>query len=163
MGDRVAVMSDGLLTQVGDPRTVYERPANVFVAGFIGSPSMSFANMTVSSNGGGVVLSHGDLRIQTGGQAASLPPEVIVGVRPEHARIWEDGGKLLGPLSGRAEYVEMLGRETLIGVGLADDTRLVVQADADANVAVGDTVPFGVEGGRLHLFHPETKTALGRI
>jgi len=163
MGDRIAVMSEGLLAQVGDPRTVYEHPANMFVAGFIGSPSMSFARMGVSQNGGNAVLSHGDVRVETTTSAPDLPSEVVVGVRPEHARIWEDGARLLGPLTGKAEYVEMLGRETLIGVGLADDTRLVVQANADAQVSVGDSIPFGIEPGHIYLFHAETEAALGRL
>ena len=62
MGDRVAVMSEGVLEQVGDPRTVYEEPANVFVAGFIGSPAMSFATMRAARNDGTLTLSRGDCR-----------------------------------------------------------------------------------------------------
>src|SRR5207244_8574832 len=107
MGDRVAVMSEGLLAQVGDPRTVYEHPANVFVAGFIGSPSMSFAPMNAAVNGGGVVLSRGEIRLETNSGSQPLPSEVIVGVRPEHARLWDEGERLLGPVTGRVEYVEM--------------------------------------------------------
>jgi ABC-type sugar transport system ATPase subunit len=163
MGDRVAVMSEGHLAQVGDPRTVYEHPANVFVAGFIGSPSMSFAPMNATLDGGGVVLSHGELRVETTTSSPVLPAEVIVGVRPEHARVWGDVPGLLGPIIGRVEYVEMLGRETLIGVGLADDTRLVVQADADASVNLGDSIAFGIEPGRMYVFDAETEEALGRL
>ncbi len=163
MGDRVVVMSEGLLAQVGEPRTVYEQPANVFVAGFIGSPSMSFAPMSVTPNGGRVTLSRGELRVETTTAPLGLPADVIVGVRPEHARLWHDGARLLGPITGRVEYVEMLGRETLIGVAVADQTRLVVQADADAGVRPGDTVPFGIEPGRMYLFDQRTEEALGRL
>jgi ABC-type sugar transport system ATPase subunit len=86
LGDRIAVLNDGRLEQVGTPEALYERPANMFVGGFIGSPPMSF-----------------------------LPwKDGIAGVRPEHVRPWEDG--LIGPITGRVAYVEALGRETLVGV-----------------------------------------------
>src|SRR5215475_3206781 len=78
MGDRIAVMNDGVLEQVGTPEELYERPANRFVAGFIGSPAMSFLEPEAAS-------------------ALKLPrADVVVGVRPEHARRWRDG--LIGPL-----------------------------------------------------------------
>src|SRR3990170_3280343 len=64
MGDRVAVMSEGVLEQVGDPRTVYDSPANVFVAGFIGSPAMTFATMNVERRNGALALSRGGLALQ---------------------------------------------------------------------------------------------------
>src|SRR4051794_12149411 len=89
MGDRIAIMRDGLLEQVGDPDSVYERPANTFVASFIGSPAMSLARMGAERLNGTVSLTLGDVRLDTGadGEVAS---DVIVGVRPEHARLWED-------------------------------------------------------------------------
>ena len=86
LGDRVAVMNEGALEQVGTPEQLYDEPANAFVGGFIGSPPMSF-----------------------------LPWDgALLGVRPEHVRPWAEG--LLGPLEGRVAYVEALGRETLVGV-----------------------------------------------
>jgi ABC-type sugar transport system ATPase subunit len=86
LGDRLAVLNAGRLEQAGTPEELYERPANVFVGGFIGSPPMSF-----------------------------LPREDgLAGVRPEHVRPWEEG--LIGPIAGRVAYVEALGRETLVGV-----------------------------------------------
>jgi ABC-type sugar transport system ATPase subunit len=163
MGDRVVVMNEGVLEQVGDTRTVYERPTNVFVAGFIGSPAMSFATMDVHRNGSSLTLSRGDVSLtvatDTAG-ATTLPPEVVVGIRPEHARLWDDGEKLVGPIAGRADYVEMLGRETLIGVSARADLRYTVFAPADASVRPGDAVRFGLEPRRLYLFHVDTQQAL---
>src|SRR3954468_20383290 len=116
MGDRVAVMSGGLLAQVGDPRRVYEQPANVFVAGFIGSPAMSFAEMSVGAENGHRVLVRGEVRVELESvPGEGIPAEVKVGIRPEHARLWREGGRLVGPVQGRVEYVEMLGRESLVG------------------------------------------------
>ena len=85
MGDRIAVMNEGVLEQVGTPEELYERPANRFVAGFIGSPAMSF--FEASSSDGRLRAPEIDLSVN----GASLPSSVVVGVRPEHARPWRDG------------------------------------------------------------------------
>ena len=165
MGDRVAVLSDGVLEQVGDTRAVYEHPANVFVAGFIGSPSMSFATLGVTRRDGALELSRGEVSLTLeGARAPDLPAdEVIVGVRPEHAHLWVEGDGLAGPIAGRAEYVEMLGRETLIGVAAGGDQRFAVLADPDAPVRPGTRVRFGLEPGRVHLFDASTQQALGIV
>ena len=94
MGDRIAVMNDGVLEQVGTPEELYERPANRFVAGFIGSPAMSFFEA------GAIDAAR-----------STATPGRVVGVRPEHARPWREG--LVGPLRGTVAFVEALGRETL--------------------------------------------------
>jgi multiple sugar transport system ATP-binding protein len=162
MGDRVAVMSEGVLEQVGDTRTVYERPANVFVAGFIGSPSMSFATLGVEREGDGVTLRRGDVSLSLPASRVpeGLPGEVILGVRPEHAHLWSDGEGLVGPVPGRVEYVEMLGRETLVGVETDGDQRFTVLTDAASPLRAGDHVRFGVEPGHLYLFDVATEQAL---
>jgi ABC-type sugar transport system ATPase subunit len=162
MGDRVAVMSEGVLAQVGDARSVYEEPANVFVAGFIGSPSMAFVTMNVTRADGTATLSRGEVRLETAARDL-LPDEVIVGVRPEHARIWHEGADLVGPVNGTVEYVEMLGRETLIGVGLPGGARLVAQAAPDLRIDVGGSVAIGIEPGRMYLFDPATEHSMGRL
>jgi multiple sugar transport system ATP-binding protein len=129
LGDRITVMNDGALEQVGTPEELYERPANVFVGGFIGSPGMSF-----------------------------LPAEdgVVVGVRPEHVRPWEDG--LVGPIEGRVAFVEALGRETLLGVDTDAGARLVAAVEGRPAFTVGEPIRVGLvetgmrrfgAGGRL--------------
>jgi ABC-type sugar transport system ATPase subunit len=166
MGNRVAVLSEGVLEQVGDTRAVYEHPANVFVAGFIGSPSMSFATLGVTRKDGALVLSRGEVSLtieEARVPAERIPDEVIVGVRPEHAHLWTEGNGLVGPIAGRADYVEMLGRETLIGVATGADQQFTVLADPDTPVRAGAQVRFGVEPGRLHLFDATTKRALAVV
>jgi ABC-type sugar transport system ATPase subunit len=165
MGDRVAVMNNGLLEQVGDTRTVYEHPANVFVAGFIGSPGMTFATLDVSRNGGPMTLARSgvSLAVDTAGATEPIPAEVTAGIRPEHAHLWRDGGDLMGPIDGTVSFVEMLGREALVGVQVGDDQRFTVFADADAGIAIGDRLSFGVERGRLYLFDPADDHALGVV
>jgi ABC-type sugar transport system ATPase subunit len=140
MGDRIAVMNNGNLEQVGTPEELYERPANRFVAGFIGSPAMSFfalGSVDVSLNG--------------------HPEGTIVGVRPEHARVWRDG--LVGPLRGQVAFVEALGRETFIGVDVGPE-RLVVFEEGRATRDVGDEIEFGLVPDGLRYFAPDTGAAL---
>jgi multiple sugar transport system ATP-binding protein len=166
MGDRVAVLSDGVLEQVGDTRSVYEHPANVFVAGFIGSPAMSFATLGVTPEGRfGGAWPRGGLAHPRSGSGSGGP----VGRRgdrwgPPRARAPVGRGDgLAGPIGGRAEYVEMLGRETLISVDTGGDQRFAVLADPDAAVKPGGQVRFGLEPGRLHLFDASTRQALGIV
>ena len=163
MGDRVAVMSEGVLEQVGDTRTVYEHPANVFVAGFIGSPSMSFATLGVTRQTDEVTLRRGDvsLRLPATRVPEGVSGEVIVGVRPEHAHLWTEGNGLVGPVAGSVEYVEMLGREALVGIVTDGTQRFTVLAEAATPLRAGDHVRFGVEPGHLYLFDVETERALG--
>jgi ABC-type sugar transport system ATPase subunit len=125
LGDRIAVMSDGRLEQVGTPEELYERPANVFVGGFIGSPAMSF------------------LPAQDG---------VVVGVRPEHVRPWAEG--LVGPYDGRVAFVEALGRETLVGVD-TDGARLVAAVEGRADYAVGEPIKVGLVAEGMRRFGPD--------
>jgi len=149
MGDRIAIMRDGILEQVGDPDTVYERPANTFVAGFIGSPAMSLARI-------------GDLRLD-GGFDREVAPDTIVGARPEHTRLWEDGAGLVGPVDGEVTYVEALGRETLLGVTTAGGHSFVVEVDGRHRADPGDALRFGFRKGRLYLFDAADERAIGRL
>src|SRR5262245_29879540 len=125
MGDRIAIMRDGVVEQCGDPDEVYERPANTFVAGFIGSPAMSLARVGTERRNGSLELVLGGTRIALSSDA-DVPAEVIAGVRPEHARLWDAEPNLVGPLDGSVDYVEALGRETLFGVTGPGEARFVL-------------------------------------
>jgi ABC-type sugar transport system ATPase subunit len=126
LGDRIAVMNAGALEQVGTPEELYERPANVFVGGFIGSPAMSF-----------------------------LPAEdgAVVGVRPEHVRPWADG--LVGPVAGRVAFVEALGRETLVGVETDGGARVVAAVEGRAAYTVGEPIRVGLVESGMRRFGPD--------
>src|SRR5439155_12213852 len=131
MGDRVVVMNAARIEQVGTPQQLYEDPANTFVAGFIGSPAMTLARYSRSHADGRSALVRDGVRLpQPDGVA--VPEEVVAGVRPEHVRPWGHGPELMGPWEGRVEFVEMLGRETFVGVVCGDDTRFVVTIDGVA-------------------------------
>jgi ABC-type sugar transport system ATPase subunit len=160
MGDRIAVMQDGRLEQVGTPEELYERPANKFVGGFIGSPAMSFFDAEATGGPDGAVrLKAGPIDIVVPG-AGPLPPAVAVGVRPECARPWSaDHADLAGPIQGRVAYVEALGRETFVGVD-AGDAQLVVHYDGRSALLPGDPLEFGVLAAGLRYFDAETGAAL---
>jgi ABC-type sugar transport system ATPase subunit len=154
MGDRIAVMNDGVLEQVGTPEELYERPANRFVAGFIGSPAMTFFSAAAERADGGVRLRGEAIDLRVPG-APELPGEVAVGVRPEGARLWRDGGGgLIGPLRGTVAYIEALGRETFVGVDVGG-ARLAVYQEGRTTLQPGDEVQFGLLPEGLRYFSPD--------
>jgi ABC-type sugar transport system ATPase subunit len=159
MGDRIAVMNDGVLEQVGTPEELYERPANRFVGGFIGSPAMTFFDAAAASGDGGTRLRGDAVDVLLPGVAA-LGGRVVVGVRPEAARLWNAGADgLAGPLRGTVEYVEALGRETFVGVDVGGATLAVFQSGRAA-LAPGDSVEFGLVPEALRFFSPDDGAAL---
>ncbi len=162
MGDRIAVMSDGGLEQVGTPDELYERPANRFVAGFIGSPAMQFFSAEATSVDGGTRLrgSHIDLTVPL---SVARRGDVVVGVRPETARRWEDSSPaaegMVGPISGVVAYVEALGRETFVGVDVGD-SRVAIYEEGRSALQPGDEVSFGVRPDGLRVFDAATGEAV---
>jgi multiple sugar transport system ATP-binding protein len=148
MGDRVAVLSDGVLQQVGRPDDVYRRPVNRFVATFLGSPAMNVLRATPA-----------DGRLRAGPFSFEAPPgvgerELEVGIRPEHVALVADGAPAV------VELVETAGNETFLHLD-AGGQRLVARAGPDQRPAVGSTVAVGVSvPGRVHVFDAESGEAL---
>jgi multiple sugar transport system ATP-binding protein len=167
LGHRIVVMKDGEVQQVDTPLNLYDFPANRFVAGFIGSPSMNFIKARVELQGERAYLVAPGFRLRTNpilGEA--LRPyggkEVWLGVRPEHLGL---KGYTVIPeeenvLRGEVEVVEPLGAETEIHVSV-DGTLLVAKVDGHAPVRVGDKVELLADLSRLHAFDPETEKAIG--
>jgi len=160
MGHRVAVLKDGILQQVNTPRSLYDKPGNAFVAGFIGSPAMNLK--TVPLVEGGAKL--GDLVVplpRDVAAAASGLSEVTLGVRPEAFDLARDGQPSL-PL--RVDLAEELGADAFV-YGTAQlasgEEQLVVRVDGKDVPQMGETVNLVVRQGNEHLFHPETGDRLG--
>ena len=154
MGQRIAVMSDGLLQQVGTPQELYDHPKNRFVAGFIGSPSMNFIEMPVGT---------GDL--VEGGFTFPVPAryadaikraglKVAAGFRPEHLEMGEIGSEV-GTIHGIADVVEYLGNEELLHVTV-QGRDIVAIVDSSHKVRPGDNVQLRLPVEKLHLFNLET-------
>jgi multiple sugar transport system ATP-binding protein len=156
LGDRVVIMRDGRVQQVGTPLEVYERPANKFVAGFIGAPAMNFVDVTV--RGGTVETSGLDISVSPAAARALQPYEgkpVVMGVRPEHLAVGE--GAPGSSFKAHVEVVEQLGSEILLETRAGTDAFTVARVPADMKVSPGDEVPLSVQLGRLHFFDPQTE------
>jgi multiple sugar transport system ATP-binding protein len=164
MGSRIAVMSDGILMQVGTPQELYDRPLNRFVAGFIGSPSMNFVDVTVEGSGDTARL------VGPAGWSIPTPPrlrgiagdiagrKLVAGFRPEHLDIG-DGSAEHGNFQARADVVEYLGNEELLHVNAADKD-VVAIVNSSHRVRPGDVVNLRLHLEKLHLFDAESGAAM---
>jgi multiple sugar transport system ATP-binding protein len=141
LADRVAVMSKGRLQQVGAPLDIYNRPANVFVAGFLGNPSMNL--IAAQAEGGRLVHAAFSLPAD-----AARPGKVVVGQRPEDMRITEPEK---GDFRGEVFSAELLGDAALITVRLNGDL-IAVKAGKDVRARMGDVVGVAFDPAALHLF-----------
>ena len=156
MADRIVVMHDGNVQQVGAPLALYDKPANLFVAGFIGSPGMNFLPATFAKGGkADAVLADGQRLRLPDGLPLKEGDAVTVGLRPEHIRLADDGG-----LKGEVEVVEPLGLSTQFYVRLANQ-QLCVFAMGRSNVRPGETVRLSADPAALHLFDPESGNRIG--
>ena len=151
MGDRIAVMNDGILQQVASPREIYDDPVNMYVAGFIGSPKMNFIPVTVSGK-----------TAKASGFSIELPkaPGIekgVLGIRPED--LTEVPHEGFPQIDIKVEVVEVLGSDQyLYGKVGGDD--IIARLDPQFQVSVGDRVRLNVNMRRLHLFDVNTERAL---
>jgi ABC-type sugar transport system ATPase subunit len=160
MGDRVAVMNRGRFEQIGPPHEVYERPANVFVATFLGSPRMNVVAAEASSGPDGATdIVAGDLRwsIPTGALPAGLPRRVQVGFRPEALALAgaEPDSVVASPalFRRRVAFTEHLGNEVIVHLEAASErTGLVGRVSPDAARALGPESDLSVSPAHIHIF-----------
>jgi multiple sugar transport system ATP-binding protein len=163
MGTRIAVMSDGLLQQVGTPQTLYDAPVNRFVAGFIGSPAMNFIDMELHGAGDGATLKGPDFSLPLPARfRESVGPssgrKLVAGIRPEHLDLGTAGTDET-PLQVKADVVEYLGNEELLHVTIGSK-ELVAVVDSEHRVRPGDIVNLIVPMDKLHLFDAESGDSL---
>jgi multiple sugar transport system ATP-binding protein len=182
LGDRVAVLRRGVLQQCDTPQALFAKPANLFVAAFIGSPAMNLVEATVE--GGEARFGNCRVALPTGSR---LQGRVILGLRPHHLELAVPGTDAAHPrLRGIVEVVEELGTETQLLVGidaprlraeavrdaldaapgddvlLADEDRATLTAVVDprTRAATGETVELAIDPARLHAFDPDTGSAI---
>jgi ABC-type sugar transport system ATPase subunit len=157
LADRIVVLRAGLVEQIGTPTELYDRPANTFVAGFIGSPKMNFIAASVSAvTDGTLTLAHtafigGTLTVQRATHA-KVGDTVTVGLRPEHLVI--NGGTAI--LALEADFSENLGGATQI-YAKAHDTPIIIVAPGRPDLAVGTSFTAGIDAGHIYLFDAEGK------
>jgi multiple sugar transport system ATP-binding protein len=156
MADRIVILQAGVIQQVGTPQEIYNRPANQFVAGFIGSPSMNFFSATRQAEG--LRLSSGATLSLPGERLAGLPvgAAVQLGVRPEHLGLARPGP---GTLEVRISVVEPLGSDTLLYFDL-DGVRHVARVAPDVDLAPGSSVHLSVHLDKAHCFDAATGAVL---
>jgi len=156
MADRIAVIAAGRLQQVGPPQAVYDRPQNLFVARFIGSPPMDVVEGTVtSSTATEATVDLGEsgsvpAAIGSGGLALAEGRRVVVGIRPEHLTLGSGG------LRGVVTVVESLGHERHLFVDLGGHNIIARQSTDEPAPAAGDRVELSVRPEHVHLFDPES-------
>lgn len=158
MGDRIAVLKDGVLQQVGTPRELYADPKNVFVAGFIGSPAMNLIRTTVTD--AGVVFGSSVIPVEREILAAA-GSAITIGVRPEDVIVSTTD---TSGLTVQVDLVEELGADGyLYGHTQIDGARaeIVGRVDGRSHPNAGDTVYITPKTGHVHLFHAETGERLG--
>jgi len=151
MADRIVVLNNGRVEQVGFPLELYNHPASLFVAGFIGAPKMNFLDVEVrAATEQFLTLSLFDgvsLAVPAPVRNAKAGERLKLGIRPEHASLAQDG-----ELQGRIEALEHLGPRTYLHARLADGTRFVVETAGDTSVREGDQVALRIRPDRSHLF-----------
>jgi len=161
LGDRVVVMMDGRVQQAGTPLEVYGNPANRFVAGFIGAPSMNFLSVKISDEGSGLFAETPFLRLALSpANARALAgwrgKNVFMGVRPEHLSL----GNGISSFDAGVEVIEQLGSEIILETRVGDARMTVARVNPQAHLAVGEKVPLSVQPERLHFFDPMTEAAI---
>ncbi len=171
LGDRIVIMKDGFIQQIGTPQEVFDHPTNIFVAGFIGSPQMNFFNGKLEKNGDAY-------QVAVAGAMVSLTPEmnkalaakkvgpmdVTVGVRPEHSVFSaEDGAQVI---TGKVDVSEMMGSEVYLHVNAGGKDVVLRIPTTDLPVEHRAGIPYGAEvkftfrPELIHLFDPQTEQNL---
>jgi multiple sugar transport system ATP-binding protein len=164
LGDRVVVMKDGWVQQVGEPLDLYNTPANKFVAGFIGSPAMNFANVTVTQANGSLMAENKGLRITLPEEIAQrlrghVGRGVTLGVRPEDITLAGGADPDHLCFDAAVEVVEQLGSEIVLDTKVGDDT-IVASVEPTVRVKVHDKLRLAMRPSRLHVFDAETEAAI---
>jgi multiple sugar transport system ATP-binding protein len=161
MGDRIAVMKDGILQQIDTPENLHAHPANMFVAGFIGSPAMNFFPAKVGGTAEAPVADAGFFQMPLDRRGAGvLGKEVVVGIRPEDI----DAGQLATqdghlPVDTRVEVVEFLGNEFQLHLSAGGQT-FVARVDTRTQTQPGASLRVGFDKSKLHVFDAQTQEAI---
>src|SRR5436853_1092359 len=164
LGDRVVVMKDGLVQQVGEPLDLYNQPANKFVAGFIGSPAMNFSTVTVTEANGSLIAENSGLRIKLPHDTAQrlrghVGREVMLGVRPEDLTVAGSADLDQPCFDAVVEVVEQLGSEILLDMKVGESV-MVASVEPTVRVKVRDKLRLAMRPSGLHVFDVKTEAAI---
>lgn len=154
MADRIVVLKDGHIQQIGTPREIYQQPANLFVASFMGSPSMNF--LSVHAKGENLILGDGEVLTSHPSYKEINGKELIAGIRPEAIKLDE------GHLRGKVGLVELLGADYHIHTSLAKE-KLLLRREASRPVQEDEEIRLFFPPEELYLFDPERGDRLGGL
>lgn len=167
MADRIAVMKDGVLQQVDSPQNLYDHPVNLFVAGFIGSPSMNFFNCTLTGDASEMYVDTGALRVRLPESIATqvkdyLGKSIVLGVRPEdiHSPDYLPAGVQGATVHAKVELTEMMGSEIFVYMIAGEDQNFIGRIDPRAQYTMGQEVDVTFNLDSIHLFDMETEKSL---
>ena len=168
LGDRIAVLNAGAIQQLGTPDMLYNHPINLFVASFIGSPSMNLIDGVLEAKDGNLVITGRDFTLRVPPERAHMidqhvGAEVVLGIRPEHLfdREEVDAAPPDSTLSARVDLIEPLGSETLVHV-LVGGQAMTARVSADSEIKRGQIVELVVDTRHLNVFDRKTQRALTR-
>ncbi|MFQ6059547.1 MAG: ABC transporter ATP-binding protein, partial [Anaerolineae bacterium] len=166
MGTRIVVLKDGILQQVDTPQNLYERPGNLFVAGFIGSPAMNFFDTTVVEEDGNLFVDGGTFRLKVpedkyGALAAYKGREVIFGIRPEdiHDPEFTPPNIAAGRIKSKVDVTELMGNEVFLYL-LTGAKTFIARVDPRTRARVGHEIEAVLNMDNMHAFDPQTEKAI---
>ena len=166
MGTRIAVLKDGLLQQIASPQELYDEPANVFVGGFIGSPSMNFFNATLIEEEGQIYGDCKDFRVLIPEKRAStckshVGQQVVMGVRPDHIHDpdYMPPGVIPAMVEAKVDVIELMGNE-VIAYFATENSQFLGRLDPRTKVTVGMTKTAAFDMARMHIFDKDTEKAI---
>ena len=168
MADRIVVMKDGIVQQIATPQEIYDHPANIFVAGFIGAPQMNFINVKIEEKNGEIYAFNEQINIHLSkGKCQPLVKngyvgkEVVLGIRPEDIHI-EDlfiDNSLDTTFEAEVEISELMGAEIYAYLKLGDST-VTARFDGRYRVKYGDKIKLAMDKEHLHIFDKETELTI---
>ncbi|HBT38654.1 MAG: Carbohydrate ABC transporter ATP-binding protein, CUT1 family [Thermotoga sp. 50_1627] len=166
MADKIVIMKDGTVQQIGTPYEVYNKPANTFVAGFIGSPAMNFLNAVVVAESGGIWIKTSGFKVKVIKEHEPIlepwiDKEVIFGIRPENIfdKLFAIAPQPENTITGTVDVVEPLGSETLLHVTCGEDS-LVARVDPRTRAKEGEKIDLVFDMNTIHVFDRETQKAI---
>ena len=160
MATRIAVMNKGILQQLDTPQHLYDQPANLFVAGFIGSPAMNFFPAKLRKDGGNLVVDSGDFAVKVPENRTSLyanyvDRDIIFGIRPEdiHNPMFAPSGIHASPIESKVDVTELMGNEIFLYM-LSGKNNYVARVDPRTRFQIGEQVQVVFNMDNMHLFDP---------
>lgn len=162
MATRIAVMNKGVLQQLDTPQTLYDNPANLFVAGFIGSPAMNFFQAKLTKDGEKLFVDTGEIKVQIPDDKAKMyhsmaGKDVIFGIRPEniHNPLFVPPGIHASPIEAKVDVVELMGFEILLYL-VSGANNFVARVDPRTRFSMGDQVQLVFDMDNFHIFDPSS-------